>query len=157
MIDRLMTAATLVAVLTLGYVLHTTRTRSPEPAFAVGDTLPAVVDYARAPRTLLLVTASTCGYCTASMPFYRRLEPAAVAAGVEMVALTAEDVTVNAGYLREHALSASVVRLTDNALRVRGTPTLLLVNANGQLLGQWVGKLSARDETAVMTALMEAR
>jgi hypothetical protein len=50
-------------------------------------------------QTLVIVTSSTCHFCSSSMPFYRRLSRAAQGAGTRVVAVTVEDPTINRAYL----------------------------------------------------------
>jgi hypothetical protein len=45
----------------------------------------------RADRTILVLTASTCHFCRASLPFYRKLTAAARRTGTRVVAVTYED------------------------------------------------------------------
>jgi len=62
-----------------------------------------------AERTILLGTASTCRFCTASMPFYQRLTKAAKERGVRVVAFATEDLETNREYLEGHGVTVDGV------------------------------------------------
>ncbi len=109
----------------------------------------------KADRTLILVTASWCHFCKASMGFYAQLTSRARRAGIRIVvAAAAEEPDINAQYLRLHSVQfdASCSGQT-NGITVRGTPRLLLVSKNGRVLGTWAGQLSKDAEAEVMDVI----
>jgi hypothetical protein len=61
------------------------------------------------------------------------------------------------GYFRQHGvpLEAAVTLQPGHAsrLKVSGTPTLILVDRNGSVLGVWIGKLKPEAESAVLSAV----
>jgi hypothetical protein len=93
------------------------------------------------------------------MPFYRRLT--AVRAGdsgsSRIIAVGPETVEAIKGYFRQHGvpLEAAVTLQPGHAsrLKVSGTPTLILVDRNGSVLGVWIGKLKPEAESAVLSAV----
>jgi hypothetical protein len=90
----------------------------------------------RADRTILLGTASTCRFCTASMPFYQRLTKTAKERGVRVVAFAAEDVETNRDYLTEHGVTVDgVVSAAKNKLALPASPLLIVANREGQVVG----------------------
>jgi hypothetical protein len=97
----------------------------------------------RAERTILLGTASTCRFCTASMPFYQRLTKAAKDRGVRVVAFAMEDVETNRDYLKGHGVIVDgVVSATKNKLTLPATPVLIVANREGQVVGLWRGMIN---------------
>lgn len=107
----------------------------------------------KAPLTLLMFTASTCHFCTASMPFYRRLTESARSRGTRVVAVAAEPPDVNRTYLQKHGVSfETVVSSQKSSMKIVATPTLVLVRTNGVVLGAWQGQLSDGAGERVMSA-----
>jgi hypothetical protein len=86
------------------------------------------------------------------MDFYRTLDSSRivwVAAG--------ETTDVNAAYLKSHGLHPGALSSVDDLKldRVTGTPTILMVNPNGDVLKVWRGALSASGEADVRRAIAE--
>jgi hypothetical protein len=128
----------------------------PTSAYRPGSTIDDTADLGlgKARRTLLLVTASTCHFCTASMPFYRRLIPVARSHDVRIVAVTAEEPTVNQVYLASNGVEIDAVASSvKNHVNVYSTPTLLLLRDDGSVIASWRGKLSIRQEDEVLIAV----
>jgi hypothetical protein len=126
--------------------------------YRIGEALPAFpdVDYAAADRTLLLFVRSTCRFCTASMPFYARIEQA-VRRGherVRLIAVSSDTRDELDGYLHQHALQVDQTVPVDvetaGRLKIRGTPTLVLADKQGVVLETWVGLLPGAREPEVI-------
>lgn len=108
------------------------------------------------PRTLLIGTASTCRFCTASMPFYNRLRQVAEAQGVNVVAYTVEDLDRNREYLDAHGIAPdAVVSASENGLLLHATPTIVLVGTDGTVLKSWLGQLRPSQEDELLRLLGE--
>lgn len=104
-----------------------------------------------APRTLLLVTSSTCRFCAESMPFYRNLVTAARREGVRVVALAWEPPVRNRAYLASQGVQVdAALDIAATGVSVRGTPTLILVRRDGTVIQSWPGKLGSASEAAVL-------
>ena len=104
-----------------------------------------------AKRTVVVVTRSECGFCTASMPFYGDLVRVAASSGVEVVSVTPEDNATNQRYLESHGVHVSrTIQLKDTPLKVLGTPTLIVMDQSKMVLGAWVGKLVSDDQEKVL-------
>ena len=108
--------------------------------------------------TAVIVVSSRCRFCTDSVEFYQRLVALRNESGFSGFA------TVFVGLLDEQDASAFVkanqlpmddVRPTPQDLRVkvRGTPTLIVLNGSGRIVGSWAGKLAAARETNVITTI----
>jgi peroxiredoxin len=128
------------------------------PRYAVGDVLSEFPDLklGTAEQTLVLVFRSTCRFCTDSMPFYKKLaeEAAGTRGATRLVGITTDTAETAQEYLRQHRLQLStVVSTTPGMLRVRGTPTLLLVDRAGAIKHIWNGQLPGGAETDVLSAL----
>src|SRR3990170_2033038 len=93
-LERVANVAVILTCLTVtGHILHRYMSPSgPAPTYRAGEHIPEATGLGvKANRqTLLLVTASTCHFCTESMPFYRKVAEAARGAGTALVAATPE-------------------------------------------------------------------
>jgi len=109
--------------------------------------------------TLLMFLRSTCRYCTESMPFYRTLKNVrdGEAVSVRLAALSAEPREMLEGYLSEHKVAVdSTIALSPSefsAFRVRGTPTLILVDRKNVVRRVWIGLLDSAQQTQVLAAV----
>ncbi|HEU4833052.1 MAG TPA: hypothetical protein VFS90_01505 [Pyrinomonadaceae bacterium] len=155
-------AVLVVAVVLLAAFISARFGQPRPPAFqrgiGKGDAMPSLpsVDYRAAPRTLLLALSAECGYCQDSLPFYRRLIDKQRKDGknLAVVALFPDSETVVNEYKQRNSLEIrSVASVDPTTFRVTGTPTVILVDAQGNVSDVWVGRLSAVDEQQVMTAL----
>ena len=107
--------------------------------------------------TLLVGTASTCKFCTASMPFYSKLFTLASTKGVRVVAFTLEDVEQNRDYFLKHSVTPDkVVSATANGITLSATPTLVLVQPNGMVVRAWTGQLNRSQEEEVIALIEES-
>lgn len=113
---------------------------------------------AGADRTLLLVLSPQCGYCTQSMPFYKRLvdERNQKGSNVKVVAAVPspearqeEQASLTSAGVKPDAL----IDVDFSAIKVAGTPTVLLVDNKGEVLDVWVGKLDKKAENKVLATL----
>ena len=110
------------------------------------------LEFTKAPKTLLLVTNSACHFCSASMPFYKRLTATAKANSTRVVAVTSEDTSTNRNYLQSNGVEFDgVVSATEEGVLVRATPALILVRRDGGVINSWVGQLSSEEEKAVLS------
>jgi thioredoxin-related protein len=120
---------------------------------AAGSNIPLPgVDWEKNGQTLLLVLDTKCDYCTASAPFYQELARAAAQKrGVQLVAVLPQDIRESKQYLSNLNVPIDHVRQSVlDALGVKGTPTLILVNRNGKVEQSWAGKLPLEEETEVL-------
>ena len=129
-----------------------------EPAAAgpyqEGERLPEIqgVDFSRAPVTLVMVLREDCQPCTVSMEFYKRL--AASPRRGRLVVLSADTPEVITGYLDEHGFDPDQTLSTEGALRVSGTPALLLVDRDRVIRQTWSGRIDRpSQERDVINAL----
>lgn len=121
---------------------------------AIADTVR--IDWSSAERTLVLSLHSDCGFCTASLPFYKRLLETRSDAPVQVVAAASpQDADIHAYLDRAGVRVDRVVTVEAGELPIAATPTLFLVEPDGVIAGTWVGRLDEEQETAVMEALFE--
>lgn len=115
-----------------------------------------LADYNFSPqeKTVLLVLSESCKYCTESAPFYRQLVERAKTTDTKVIAAFPAEKEKSQKYLSTLGLSEIEVRQSSlDKLQVRGTPTLLLINKQGEITQAWVGKLPPEKETEVFNQL----
>jgi hypothetical protein len=122
---------------------------------AAGDHLARFpgLDWSQHRRTLLLVLNTGCHFCQDSVPFYQKLVQARRhdSDGVEVVAVFPNEAEIVRQFTTEENLAIrSVPGVPLDKLGVNATPTLILVNGEGQVQQSWVGVLTARQEIEVL-------
>lgn len=133
----------------------------PRPGeVAKGDQIAALqqVVPAGANRAIVMALSPTCGFCTESMPFYKRLidERNQKGSDVKVVAaVPAEEAKQGEMKIMQEAgvKPDSVAVLNFQEAKVAGTPTLLLVDNKGEVLDVWVAKLDESGEKKVLKVL----
>jgi hypothetical protein len=125
---------------------------------AVGEKVdaPTGYDWHRLAPTLVIAVRNGCVYCERSYPLYRRLE------GLEhdnrlkahMLVVTPDEPARAAALLSSQGITSPVIAGTPlKNIKVSGTPTLLLVDADGRLLQSWDGELDASSADALVAQL----
>jgi thioredoxin-related protein len=165
-LDHLTNVATLltcVAILFLFVQRSQRESIIAPPTFEVGETirdLPAV-SFGSASRTLLLVASEDCRYCQESVPFYKTMAKQVADVdplfSLQLLVVTADSQEESERFLISSGLdTAKIIRLAPDemrALKVPGTPTLVLADHRGKVIGVWVGKLNTDREREVLAAL----
>jgi len=120
-----------------------------------GERVKGVEGLQESGKTLILITASTCHFCTESMTFYRKLSSLARSRGTRLVGVSWESPERNRAYLTSHGVDVDeIVSASKTSIGIRGTPTVILVNSRGVVLNSWPGKLDEPTETEVLNAAM---
>ena len=136
------------------YLVHKPATAFP--SVSVGEKLPLTeVDWQRNGRTLLLVLQKGCHYCAESAPFYQKVvRQAEQSRRVHLIAVLPQAPQEAVDYLCELGVSITDVRQAKlRTIRVRGTPTVLLVSNTGVVERAWIGRLPADKESEVLGSL----
>ena len=121
------------------------------------DALRAAVP-AGAERAMVLALAPGCHFCNDSMGFYKDLiarrdrsrSPVKVVAAVSSGEARAPEASKLAA---SGVKPDAVVQLDFRAVKLQGTPTVLLVDRQGKVLSVWVGLLDARSQDQVLSRL----
>jgi thiol-disulfide isomerase/thioredoxin len=149
-------------IICIGLWSHFRAAAKPQMAVSVGLrtgallTGPPNTNYGGVQRTLIIAMNTRCGYCQASIPIYKQLAGLqnTGAASVRVVAAFQNDEDEVKEFLRQNHLNMETSSSVDfGQLRVTGTPTLILVNAKGEVRDFWIGKLSQDQEQQVIRGL----
>jgi hypothetical protein len=156
MAARLQTVANIAVILASLAVLWMAWERSqpagpePPPTYAVGDQMDAVdgVDFRGSERTLILALREDCRFCRDSMPFYQKLTTAAGAAtgrAFRLTVLSTDSQAALSAYLRANGVEVDdVVSYQSGALKIPGTPLLILLDRGGVVQRVWRGRPRSR-------------
>jgi hypothetical protein len=123
----------------------------------VGQILPAPSGYTWASRheTLVLVIRKSCSFCEANFPFYKRLSNLERNNGLHAHVLVVMPDDLVSGMETLQSADLEFDRLFDqplDALKISGTPTLLLLDARGRVTRSWVGQLNSDRQQEVISA-----
>jgi hypothetical protein len=130
----------------------------PQPQNLVGTKISVPgVNWKQNGQTVVLLLQKGCRFCTESAPFYQQIVKETAASGnIRLIALLPQEVDEGRRYLSELGVAIDEVRqVAPGSLGVRGTPTLLLVNSEGEVAGVWRGKLSVEGEAEVLAKLRQ--
>lgn len=103
--------------------------------------------------TLFLVVRSTCKFCNASAPFYQRLVTDVRLSGAKtsLVGLCLESSEACTKYFADMGVALDrTIGVQSAAVRVTGTPTLILIDRSGKVAAVWVGQLPTEAEREVI-------
>jgi hypothetical protein len=106
-------------------------------------------------QTVVLALSDKCRFCSESAPFYQRLAQGLAQRGdVRLIAIFPQDVDAGKYYLAQLGVSiGQVIQAPLDSLKVRGTPTLVIVDKNGAVMQSWVGKLNSERESEVLNRI----
>lgn len=157
-----MTVASVFLIVVVGMQWHspaagTLNRQVTSPSYNEGQAFPQIpgLTTTRDKPTLLLFVKSTCKYCTESLPFYARIIQGQRAGwAVEIAAVTQEPAEQCRAYLVSGGLAIDkVLTVAGTDVRLRGTPTLVLLSPKGTVIKIWEGKLSPDREEEVVRLL----
>ncbi len=113
------------------------------------------VDWSKSHQTLVLALSTQCRFCTESATFYQHLIQAKSGSeAFEVIAVLPQPESQGRQYLKGLGVGIEQVKQAElRTLGVQGTPTLLLVNKNGEVIDVWVGKLPEAQEVEVLARL----
>ena len=154
----ILTAAVIASVvLVRNYLLSGSGPGLP-PQIAAGEKFPLTdVDWKGNGNTLVLALAPGCESCSESAPFYRRLTAELAPQRIHMTAVLPASVEESREYLRGLNVEVSDVRQGSfELLKIRGTPTLILVDEQGVVRNVWLGRFPPDKEQAVIDSIREA-
>jgi hypothetical protein len=138
--------------------LHGGLQKNPQAASLQGTTLNPLPEYSWSSHkeTLVLALRDGCHFCEASMPFYKRLSDLNETHQVHphLLVVMPDDRSSGMKHLNvEGVYIEGAFAHPLSSINVSGTPTLLLVNANGRVDKAWVGQLLPAQESEVLSAV----
>ena len=154
-VATLCAACALLAVIWARYGPGATNGPPRPTAIEVGAHAPIEgIDWKGSHSTMVLVLSTHCHFCVESTGFYqeiaRRREPNVL----RVVAVFNEDVGAARSFLSEHAIPVdAVLQQSPAKTGIRGTPTLLLVDAAGKVTKAWLGKVASATEKEILDRL----
>ncbi|HXC71154.1 MAG TPA: hypothetical protein VN644_14325 [Pyrinomonadaceae bacterium] len=152
----ILVAISLMAVLAKRYIFTSGNQTSEQIQSNVGTKVSQLdIDWSKSDKNLLLVLSNTCHFCTESAPFYQRLVQERTQRDTfRLAAVLPQPVNEGRSYLNGLGVNIDEVKqLSPSAIRIRGTPTLLLVNSAGVVTDEWLGKLPPQKENEVLSRL----
>lgn len=127
----------------------------PSPMYSVGERIDEVggVDFQGSAQTLVMALREDCGYCRASVPFYRKLTEALrkrPEGATRLVVMSTDSVPAMSAYLKANDIQVDhVAAYRAGDLKIPGTPFLVLVDRAGTVKRVWRGKLATSQEREV--------
>ena len=152
----ILVAISLIAVLAKRYIFSRGNQTTDEIQSNVGTKVSQLdIDWSKSDKNLVLMLSNSCRYCTESAPFYQRLVQERTQRDTfRLTAVLPQPVNDGRSYLNGLGVNINEIKqLSPGAIRLRGTPTLLLVNSAGVVTDEWLGKLPPEKETEVLTRL----
>jgi hypothetical protein len=129
---------------------------TPPPMYQVGERISLTdIDFSSAGQTLLLVVRKGCRFCEESMPFYRRLgDDLTLGRRARIVVVAPDDEAVSRAELQRYEVRADqVVRIGLDQLKVRGTPTAIVVDRASVIRQVLTGRLEETQQRELINLL----
>jgi hypothetical protein len=128
-----------------------------ELAYKTGQTIDVPADwYQSSPYTVVLFARASCGACQSAQPFFKQLVSGLKGRAVVVLAggeLTHDE---DAEYGRALGLKDPAIHTAPAGLKVRATPTLVLINQRGEILGTWEGVGPTAQQSTIAKAIDRA-
>ncbi|HEX9982964.1 MAG TPA: hypothetical protein VGF69_06860 [Thermoanaerobaculia bacterium] len=124
---------------------------------ATGNKLPMPgVEWQANGNTVVLALSTNCHYCSESAPFYKRLTAELSRRRAHLMIVMPQSIEEGRKYVEGLGLQAADVRQVPlRALKIRGTPTLAIVDGDGVVRNVWEGMLQPEREQEVMEAVRD--
>ena len=135
---------------------------NPPPAWVkIGDQLSnlAAYDWKAHDRTLVLALRNGCRFCEESIPFYRKLAELEKSNQIDahLIAVFPDDLAAVRQLVETQQLAIEALPGIElSQVKVEGTPTLILVDRQGQVSKVWIGELAAAGQADVVAAISKA-
>lgn len=147
-----------IVILMIGATYLKSRTGHHEAGLSPGEKIsaPHGYEWRNHDQTLVVAVRQGCIYCERSYPLYQRLDSLEHSNSLKahVLVVMPDDPASGAALLKSKGItSQSIPNTLLSDLKVSGTPTLLLVDANGRLLQSWIGELDSSKAEAMVAQL----
>jgi hypothetical protein len=149
----------LAYVIIKNFILNPPNSSRSKSTITVGTKVPmSEIDWQKNGRTVLLVLSPTCHFCTESGPFYGKLSQLiSTQKTASLVALFPKNINDGPAYLQSLGVSVNEIKqVAFDTLGVKGTPTIIIADKSGEVVGVWFGKLSSDQEELILKQLQIA-
>jgi len=127
------------------------------PAYAAGQSIDAPAAwYADAPRTLVLFARASCAACEKAQPFLKQLVAAMAGQGGAVMAHPPGAEADDRRFAKSLGIGDGDVFVTPAGLRVRATPTIVLVDRQGRILDAWEGAGTPERQAEILKSVTAA-
>jgi hypothetical protein len=128
-----------------------------ELSYRTGQMIDVPADwYQSSPYTIVLFARASCGACQTAQPFFKQLASGLKGRAVVVLAGGEEERDADAEFGRAIGLKDPAIRVAPAGLKVRATPTLVLINQRGEILGAWEGVGPPEQQTTIAKAIDRA-
>jgi hypothetical protein len=126
-------------------------------AYRTGQVIDVPADwYDSSPYTIVLFARASCGACQQAQPFFRQLVTGLKGRAAVVLAGNELEREEDADFGRALGLKPPSIQVAPDGLKVRVTPTLVLINQRGEILGAWEGVGPPDQQTAIAKAIDRA-
>ena len=124
------------------------------PAYVVGDAIdvPAAW-YSSADTTLVLFARASCGACEKAQPFLTKIVGIMNTKGAAVMVHPTGTEIEDAQFAKSLGVKDGQVKAAGSSLKVQATPTVLLVNRQGKIVGAWEGVGKDGVQAAILAAI----
>ena len=130
--------------------------KPPTMPYLPGGHIDAPADwYASRPRTLIVFARASCGACRKAQPYFQQLVEFVAGRAAVVVAGGADARDQDAEFARLIGINDTGFKLVPAGLRVRATPTLVLVDRQGRILAAWEGVGPPEKQNAIAKMIDE--
>ena len=164
-VDRLSIAATLGLVLmvavTAGYIgwprvanAIGLKPPPPPPAYSAGQQVDVPVSwYDSSRRTLIIFGRASCAACEKAQPFLKNLVARVNGRAGVVLAHPPGEEQADTSFAQSIGVQPDRIVIVGPGLRVRATPTLVLVNNDGKILDAWEGAGPPERQSSIVRAI----
>jgi hypothetical protein len=136
----------------------TSKPAPPPPAYVAGDRVDVPSEwYSRHPKTLIVFARAACGACQTAQPFLQKLAASVLESGGGItIAGHRESPADDASFAKSLGVPDDAFVVFPAGLRVRVTPTLILVHRDGTILNAWEGVGPDTKQQTIVVAMTAA-
>jgi len=129
----------------------------PPPAYEPGSLIDTPAAWHGAtPATLVVFARASCGASEKAQPFIKDLVASLEGRATVVASVGQATYDEDAAFVRSLGIGADRIHATPDGVRVRATPTLVLVSQTGRVLHSWEGVGPDQAQAAIKTTIQSA-